>query len=121
LVSKIDIYGNGYKVRCQNLEDICEREIEMIEENEKEVQREQLVINPTKENYQITKSQDYVSTLNLQLHSRLTFSNNFLKCTEGFATYYYNSRNRRADNELCRISFVMVDPAARELMVITQQ
>ena len=31
LVRTIDIYGSGYQVRCQNLEDICEREIEMIE------------------------------------------------------------------------------------------
>ena len=31
LVRTIDNYGSGYQVRCQNLEDICEREIEMIE------------------------------------------------------------------------------------------
>lgn len=81
------------------------------------------MLHPLPENNSIDFTKSPISTIDIKLSSSLHFSDNFINCTH--RKDYYSSMSRGydkyANNELCKIHFVLFTAEYSILTVITQR
>ena len=68
-------------MKCYDFEDVCEREVEFIVENDKILENEYEQLFAIEESNNIEIYEGSLSTLSFQFDKRIKFSKNFVSCT----------------------------------------
>ena len=116
LTAKMSAYAKSYRMKCYDFEDVCEREVEFIVENDKILENEYEQLFPIEESNTIEIYEGALSTLSFQFDKRIKFSKNFISCTHKNA---FGTNVKEQDNELCNINFFLWDKS--QLVIITQR
>lgn len=118
---QLEKYGQHFTIKCQGFDDVCEREVEMVEEVEEEQEKEYCQVAALGENEIIRRtSMDNVTVLPFRFDPRLLVSYNFRNCTNRSGCRENNDEGQaNKHNELMYANFVEL--SQQGLCLITQR